>query len=1448
MARKALLVLGGSAAAGLLLAAFAAVALLATAPGHGVLRRLVVSELARAVHGRISIGSVGGNLWHAVELRDVTIETADGRPAIHAERVSARFALADLLRSRFRFGGVEVVRPVVVLEQGLDGAWNVQRLFAAHERPPTGNRRPFVELVGARVLDGTVVIRQPQSRDSMVAREVTGLTAELTWLRLSHPDSAAIVARFASLAATVHNPDLVISRAAGDAALSGDSLRFAFASVALPASAVSASGTVRWRGGHTIVEAAVTARRFAFADVRSLAPRLLPETGGGSASLRLRLASDGGSEFDLAEAQLRTGRSAVRGRGKVTVGGRGGVSLRGLDVSLAPLDLALLRRYADSVPVRGLLRGHVAADGALSSLAVRTDVAWTDEATPGAPVNHVSSRGRLRLGHPEGVVFQAFALRAADVDLGSVHRFAPSLDLSGRLRLAGVLDGPWRDASYRGTLTHVGDDGLASAVSGSLRLGLRDTLRLDADVDVDSLSLDLLRRRYPAIPLTDRLTGRAAIHGPLTALAIDAALHGPAGAFSARGIVGAEDSLVSVALGGVFDSLDLEYATTTLPASALAGSWGVDLRIPRADPAAATGTARATLTRGVASGVAIAGGALALSLGPQRLGLDTAELEFEGGTVHAAGGIGRGGGLPGRVAFLVRADTAAYLEPMLRWAQARWGDSAAVRLDGSAQLSGHVEGTSTEWRVEMAGGVRGMQLGDRAGRGIQLTARFDRRGTADALTASLAADTVELAGFRFAPLGVLASGQPDSLALRITTGFHVASALRASLVLSGDRAERRVRLDSLDLDLPAGSWHLLHPARIALTDSAVRVDSVALRPGQGEALVEATGILPRGGEAHFALEARHVPIVDLYAVAQRDTAGVSGTLSGTVQVRGRADDPRIELSGELLDGHFGDYVLPLLRLTSHYEDRRLALEGGLWRDSARLLTVTGSLPLDLSLGSVARRQLAGPLSITARADSLDMEVLNPLTRLVTDLSGRLSVDVAIGGSWDQPTFTGAVDVAGGALRVPTLGATYSGIDARLELQNDVVRVARGRLLGAGGGSLDIGGQVRFPSLTRPLLELTLTASRFAAFDIRSFGALTGSGELSLQGPAIGATLTGRLEVDAGSLQFKDLVEKRVVSLDDPEFAAMVDTSLSRANGLGPPVRVRFLDSLRVEGLTVALGNDVWLRSSETNVQLAGDFDVVRRFEAGLPRYRLDGTLRAVRGSYRLTLGRENSFLALTRDFRVTRGTVRFFGTPDFNPELDIAAEHVVRTAQGSQLTVQAVIGGTLRFPELRLESDAQPPLTETEIVSYLMFGQPPALLAQSGVGGQGEAALAQAVGSSLVGGVGQALASELGLSLDYLTIVPGAPRPGSAAGLGTTRLEAGAQLGERTFLTLNAGLCEVLAAQLVGATLEYRITSRFTASAAFEPVIQECGTSAALSGLSSRKQFGFDLFWQQGIR
>src|SRR5690606_38531442 len=242
------------------------------------------------------------------------------------------------------------------------------------------------------------------------------------------------------------------------------------------------------------------------------------------------------------------------------------------------------------------------------------------------------------------------------------------------------------------------------------------------------------------------------------------------------------------------------------------------------------------------------------------------------------------------------------------------------------------------------------------------------------------------------------------------------------------------------------------------------------------------------------------------------------------------------------------------------------------------------------------------------------------------------------------------------------------------------------------------GTVTFEELSDPVLDLELVARSFEVMAVRNLVDLTATGRFELNGPFYGATFTGTGIANEGVLYFADLINKRVIDLDDPANLALVDTMVLRRNRLREGFQSRFIDELRVQDMNLTMGSNFWLRSSEANIKLSGEV----RANKVLQEYRLDGTLGAGPGSYTLKHG------PVSRDFALTRRAVVYFGTPDLNAELDIEAQHVVRAATGQEIPVIAHIGGTLIQPRLTLASDQtiQPPLADVDLVSYLIFGVP----------------------------------------------------------------------------------------------------------------------------------------------
>jgi len=1429
----------------------AALGLMASGPGHAVARRLVVAALERAVDGRVRIGSLGGHLWRQLQLRDVELATPDGRPAIRVARVTVDYDLADLVLHRYVASHVTLDAPAVTIEEGADGHLNIEHLFrllGPHTGPP--GRRPMVDLRNVRLTHGSLVLRERGAAGSMRARQFTGIQMDLARLRPSNPDTAGVVVDIRRLAVAISDPAVQVRDAVGRATVEGDSVRFDLTRLALPGTAGAAHGMVRWgRGlaaGRARIEFAASLRRASFADFRWAVPGL-PASGGGKLLARARL-FEHGSEWSFADADLRSGRSAVRGAVDLVAPPDRPVEIGKLDLDAEPLDLAVLEPFLGKLPVAGLVRGHLTASGPLGGLAVGADLAFTDERAAGHPTSRVTGSGVVTVGGRDGFTFHHFAATGASLAMGTIERFAPSVALKGRLGLVGDVDGPWKDATLVGTLEHGDDQGAPSRLRGTIRLGFVDTLRVDADVVADSLSLDDLARSYPAVALSGTVAGRMRLAGPVTGLRYEAELTGAAGGISGKGEIAARDSAVRLTGSGSLSGVDLARRVSGGPPSRLGGTWRVDLTVPTAAAAApVTGTLSVTLDSSEVAGVALdrAGASLALAAG--RIGVDTAYAEQRGFAFAASGAFGRAGGAPGELRFAFRADTLDDLSPLVTWIRRAAGDTSLAGLGGAGRATGRLSGTTAAWEATGDVAADSVGLGSLSLVGARAGGTVARAAGGTVLGLRAAAETLAVAGMRYSEVAVTASGPLDSLRLHADADFGQGSSLGSDLQVARDTAGWALHLTAGRLALPQRVWLLARPAWVAATSAAVRVDSLEMRAGSG-GLVRITGRLPRAEPGDLALDADSVPLSDLYALAELDTTGIGGLLDASVRLAGTASSPHIVASAAVTDARFGDFHAPRLDGSASYADRRLVFTAGLGNGTGRVVSASGSLPVDLALGPVARRQLADSLRIRVQADSVDLAILDAVTPLVRSVSGRLAADVSVEGTWERPELAGSARIVDGAAGIPALGARYSGIEARISLSGDRLVVEDARLRG-GPGTLTIGGDVRFAALTHPVLDLTLKARAFTAFSERDFAGLTASGDLRLTGPAVGATLTGGLVVDAGFLAFADLVEKRIVNLDDPEFRAVVDSSLAQAGGLGPSVQNVLLDSLRIRDLTVAMGPDVWLRSHEANIQLAGSFAVAKDVEAGTSRYRLDGTLRAVRGTYRLVVG------PTAKEFRVTRGTVRFFGTPDLNPVLDIAAEHTVRSVSGGDLVVRAVIGGTLLVPKLSLESDERPPLSETEIVSYLLFGRPTFDLGTGGAGGTATGTSEQAIFQGAMAGLAGALSGELeqtlvtnlGIPVDYIAIRPGGGTVGDI--FSSTRVEAGTQIGERTFLTLNAGLCQVargLSSQALGASVEHRLTGRFTMEASIEPTIEECRPVGFQIRPPAPYQIGFDLFWQWG--
>ena len=1460
------------------------VALVATGPGHDLLSRLLSEQSNRLVRGSITVARIEGDFISRLQFDSVVVRDTAGQPLAEIRRLEIRFRLANFLAGRIVFDSVRATGARIEVVKHRDDRMNYQEILRLGETPGNGPGT-LLRIDNLVIDDGRLTVRTPWSpdgrlrtarqRDSalvserarpgrliepghrvrdglMIVRTIDHLAAQFPVMRISTPDHLPFAATIDSLAAMVSDPAIAVRDLKGRIVQGADSLLFDLQRIALPNTVFRGSGRLDWPRDTLLYHFAMTASPLDLADMRWVSPQFPSLTGTG----RVTATSVAGSrtDYDIRDLDLADPASRIRGRMVASLDTYRGLGFRDLDLRLANVDLEIVRPYLDTLPFWGRLTGDLRADGFFDRMTVDADWLYRDSRVPGGADNRLAFAGDLTFGGSEGIEFHDTRLFRSDFDLRTIRLITPAVRLDGRLGLTGVLDGSLRNVVYDGRIEHRDGDRPQSVLTGRTRLDTRGTLLgLDAKLTVDTLSFDGIRRSFPMLPMLGNVRGTVSLVGFVDTMAIRGDLAGRIGHYRFEG----STTLLPPRWSARGLSVDFERADLaalsggTGPVTRLAGRLDLtgtvdSLVAPEAD-------AVLRLDQGWMRELAFDSGRARLRIHDSLITLDTAAVRWEGGGVFAHGTFGWTAAHPGRLdaesfaLSLAPFDSLAAVVLGVTRGEIAEDDLLGGRARGRVTLTGSLD----RWSVE--GQTRADSVAWLAGRLRQGNATFAVSGGRReivGLSIRAAVDSVTRNGMVFAGLGFDLDGEPSDLGWAgRATGGRLASARASGRWRSRGDSVRVVTVDSLEVGLLDRVWRLERPTSLAL-DSVVAADSVVLATDDGSGVLRLAGVWPGRAPGDGRIMALGVTLRDLYALGQRDTTGIAGTVALDARVGGTMAAPTFRGSATVTGPVIGDVKAPLVRGVFNYEDRRLQSNLTFWRTGRPVLDVDATLPLDLAFSAVPRRQLPGELAIRGRADSVDLGVIEAFTPNVRRVTGNLAIDAQVGGTWDAPRLGGRVAVRDGAMFVPALRVGYGPIRGAVIFTGDSL-VADSISVASGAGELKIGGVVQLERLTHPILGLDFDAREFALIDVPDYLTLRATGEVALRGPIERPVLTGDAQATSSVLYFADLITKDIVNLEDPANADLVDTTALRAQKLGAQFQSRFLDSLTIRDLRFRVGRDVWLRSSEANVQLEGQVTVSKeRRRSRRGDYRVSGQFNTPRGTYTLKLG------PVYRSFAVTQGTVRYFNTPDLNADLDIAARYVVRTSGGGDdYPVIAKVTGTLLVPKLNLTTEpGRQPIPEKDLLALLITGTMSNTLLAGGndfFNVRSTTQMLASVASTVLSSeIERALISSPNAAFDLVEIRAGLAQGNSllATGGTVTTLSLGRQLGRRLFATVNLGGCLQrldFNRQYLGATLEYRLHPTLKLQVAAEPIQSCLGQSNGILVRPSRYQFGADIKWDR---
>ncbi|MEX2152354.1 MAG: translocation/assembly module TamB domain-containing protein [Gemmatimonadaceae bacterium] len=1488
-----------------------------TDPGREQIRSLVEQQVGGRVRGKVHLGRIRGGFLTGFTIDSFAIRDLQDSILVSTGRVKVDYDLRDLFDRRILLRNVEVEHPVIRLRQHPEGDWNHQRIFKS-DGPGTPNVPgrsfgDFVVLDSVRVRDAEFTLTRPWSpddsltgarRDSAIrvnianpAREIRrsaeGLIHTYRWskisgflphVRMAHPDSNRFGQLFVveDLRVEELEPPFSFRNGRGTVRKMGDSVFIDVPHFDLPASTGSAQGKIWWGSGLPMrVDVRVKGDSVSLSDV-AWVYETLPRVGSGRTNLRITNDPENLHDFQFAltDMDVRSTNSRVTGAMTFLPGGPvlviKDVNLRG-----APVNFDLVRTFAgEPLPVdwQGDLFGYVRGPGGpLTNWVIEeSEVTFRDQHVRGA-ASQAKGRGALNILDPEMTQFRGFEVDVAYLDTRSIEYLFPSFPrIGGTIHGVATLDSLWLDVRFsKANVIHRNGPGEPTRVTGSGRVTYADDfMKFDVAVNAQPLSLTMMSRAYP-LGLKGLMSGPIQARGTSNDLQLTTQLEGLAGRISYSGRVDAYPLSIAARGGGRVDALDLAQLVDKpqTPQGWVTGVYQLDVRGDTNDLGTLRGNASMFVDRAELDGIRVFPSRLRARFADGRMYVDTLRVESVAATITATGALGLTSRRSDSLQYQITVDSLGGLRRYVSQLTSAWAQPAGASADslsGTVILMGSARGSLEA--LDVSGQVTGSNVFVRREAGREIAGSFSLSNilAGPTGTASLRFTALDIGGIVLDTLGASVrfdTAKTGAFTLGAEAKNGVTLTARGDLVLA--RPNASVILRDIALVTDSSHWSLLGPASITQEGRGFAIDSLVLANGRG-GRVALAGFAPDTGRARIQFRADSVSLRDVGRIAQLPDS-LFGWAQATATGAGTSTAPVMSMRATLKDVRYGGLRLERVNASAEYIDRRAQVALDYTRGGKSALIARGSLPLELKY--FGARLLDDTLRGTIRTDSANLDIIEAFVPQLRDATGRLVANIDIGGTWNHPDLTGELRVEDGEVYVDPMGIRMKGVNVDVAMFGHRDSLAIRRLVGwsgaTAGDSLSLRGYVSYRDLSNPYLNLRLDARSFHALNKRTLGRLWVSTEpagMRLRGQLRGATLSGGLVVDRGDIYLPDpeLSRKRLVDLSS-QFSD--STVLAGVDLPEPPSRI--IESLLLDGVRVALGDEVWLRSNEANIKLGGSLNVQRstdpRADSDSLTYRLalEGVLRAERGTYTLNL-----LYTIRREFQVEGGTITFFGSSELAPELNISALHLVKRANQPDLKIRVRLTGPL-YPRsiVSLESGESYAISQSDLVSFLVFGVPSFAL------GDQETRTMELALQTLIPS-GQALLPGLvgrwiGPVADYLQLRPGTldarqffEPDGNGTDafrsfLFTSRVGTEVQLKGNWFVNVTAGLCQLdptpenstnsglLDAYSVSGKLEYRFSSSASLKVGREPsaAVLNCNkTPQGRAFVPTPSQWGFSLF------
>lgn len=642
------------------------------------------------------------------------------------------------------------------------------------------------------------------------------------------------------------------------------------------------------------------------------------------------------------------------------------------------------------------------------------------------------------------------------------------------------------------------------------------------------------------------------------------------------------------------------------------------------------------------------------------------------------------------------------------------GISPDLALSGSLKVSGDMTGSLKNPKITIDGEVLELNYDEKYS---AKSIKIDGSGTIStedpALNAKVDIDTASIGSKQIQEivLDVASEGTAINADLKIIENDQFNYELVGSL-LDLSSTQKDIEIRELVLKLEDTTLDNRDTILITIAPSSFVLKNFNLYHNNSSALANAN-ISDRNIDG--SIELASLDLDDITKAIGLQTP-VQGIINTNIDLQGTMRNPSINANIQTQNLQYKNFKNDSIVFDLNYLNQNMNLNFVISNDSVDILSAKGNSNINLNLNDVGESLENATVNMTIKSNELNISPLSSLVDEVTKSQGSLDINLTASGQLKAPTVNGKIQLQEATLQTKTI-TNDIGISNALIVLNGQKADLQTLELTTSNGSATFQGELDIPTLS---YNITGNMDNFLIKPQRISAALTG--DLKVNGKGEQVDIAGKIDVEKLRVTLPDKPDKEIQEIqfvDEDKEEFVVDSGNEES----------FFDKNVGLNMQIHMSRNNWVRGQGANIELRGNLDIQKEFHESV---RIVGNISVIRGTY------EN----FGKVFRIEDGNVSFSGGQDINPFLDITALYRV-----SNINVYINIGGRASNPKIELTSD--PAMSETDIVSYLVFG------ASSSDISSGERSAVSGIASGLAGGIAAAQLERLMgnvVSLDVLSI------------------------------------------------------------------------------------------------